>query len=49
MDRGHGGDAKGVALAAPYGHPLFERDALNGLQFGSAEEVGDRARHVEDD
>ncbi|GGU13054.1 hypothetical protein [Streptomyces lateritius] len=42
-----GGDAQGVALAAPYGHPLVERRPLGRLQFGGAEEVGDLARHVE--
>ncbi|MEV0580847.1 hypothetical protein [Streptomyces sp. NPDC050392] len=49
VDRGRGGDAKGVALAASYGHALVERDALGGLQLGGSEEVGDFARHVEDD
>jgi hypothetical protein len=41
-----GGDAQGVALAAPYGHPLVERRPLGGLQLGGAEEVGNLARHV---
>lgn len=49
MDRGDGGDAQGVALAAPYGHALVECGALGGLQLGAAEEVGDLARHVEND
>lgn len=46
---GDGADAQGVALAAPYGHPLVERGPLDGLQLGGAEVVGDRARHVERD
>ncbi|MFD4947096.1 hypothetical protein ACFVYE_38605 [Streptomyces sp. NPDC058239] len=48
----HGGggvDAQGVALAAPYGHPVVERGPLGGLQVGRAEEVGDLAEHVEGD
>ncbi|WP_189307499.1 hypothetical protein [Streptomyces cinerochromogenes] len=45
----NGGDAQGVALAAPYGRPLVERDPLGGLEFGGGEEVGDLARHVEGD
>ncbi|CAM5591545.1 hypothetical protein SALBM311S_03216 [Streptomyces alboniger] len=49
MDRGYGGNAQGVALAAPYGHALVQRSTLGGLQVGCAEEVGDPARHVEDD
>jgi hypothetical protein len=48
-DRGRGGDAQGVAVAASYGHPLGERGALGGLQVGRAKQVGDLARHVEDD
>ncbi|WP_180357000.1 hypothetical protein [Streptomyces sp. TLI_146] len=47
MDGGRDSDAKGAALAAPYGHALVERCPLGGLQFGGAEEVGDLARHVE--
>jgi hypothetical protein len=46
---GDGADAQGVALAAPHGDALVERGALGGLQLGRAEEVGDLARHVEDD
>lgn len=46
---GDGADAQGVALAAPYGHPLVERGPLGGVQFGSAEEVRDLAGHVEGD
>ncbi|WP_153537923.1 hypothetical protein [Streptomyces sp. RB17] len=49
MDLGRGADPQGVALAASHGHALVERGALGGLQFGRAEEVGDPARHVEDD
>ncbi|MFE3412075.1 hypothetical protein ACFXMT_28305 [Streptomyces mirabilis] len=49
VDRWHGRDAQGVALAAPYGHPLVERGPLGGLQVGRAEEVRDLARHVEGD
>ncbi|QUH02859.1 hypothetical protein HUO13_20415 [Saccharopolyspora erythraea] len=44
-----GGDAQGVALAAPNGRPLAERGPLCGLQVGGTEEVGDLARHVEGD
>ncbi|MGW6795224.1 hypothetical protein [Streptomyces chartreusis] len=40
---------RGVALAAPYGHPLVERGVLGGLQVRRAEEVGDLAWHVEGD
>ncbi|MFJ5725518.1 hypothetical protein [Streptomyces sp. NPDC093149] len=47
MDRGRGGGAQRPALAAPYGHALVERGPFGGLQVGSAEEVGDLARHVE--
>ena len=46
---GDGGDAQGVALAAPYGHAVVERGPLGGVQLGGAEEVGDLARHVEGD
>ncbi|MFF7799174.1 hypothetical protein [Streptomyces olivaceus] len=46
---GGGGDAQGVALAAPYGRPLIERSPLDIVQLGGAEEVGDLARHVEGD
>ncbi|WP_329273640.1 hypothetical protein [Streptomyces sp. NBC_01451] len=49
VDRGHGGAAQGVALAAPYGHALVEDGVLGGLQFGGAEEVGHLAWRVEDD
>ncbi|KOU24227.1 hypothetical protein ADK52_14040 [Streptomyces sp. WM6372] len=49
MDRGNGADAQGIALTAPYGNALVERDALGGLQLGGAEEAGDLARHVEGD
>ncbi|MYQ40714.1 MULTISPECIES: hypothetical protein [unclassified Streptomyces] len=45
----YGGDAQGVALAAPRDHPLVERGPLGGVQFGGAEEVDDLARHVERD
>ncbi|MFE1234011.1 hypothetical protein [Streptomyces sp. NPDC058745] len=41
-----GGDAQGVALAAPYGHALVERGPLGIVQLCGAEEVGDLARHV---
>ncbi|WP_340378022.1 hypothetical protein U5640_25280 [Streptomyces sp. SS7] len=49
MNRGRGGDAEGVARAASYGLAVVERCPLGGLQVGRAEEVGDLARHVEDD
>ncbi|MEU6104921.1 hypothetical protein [Streptomyces flaveolus] len=49
MDRGHGGDAQGVALAASHGCPLVERGPLGGLQISRVEEVSDLARHVEGD
>lgn len=49
MDRRRGGDAQGVALAAPYGYALIERGALGVVEVGRAEEVGDLARHVEND
>ena len=49
MDLGHGGDAQGVALAAPYGDALVERGALGGFQVGRAEEVGgSRACQIRD-
>ncbi|MDH6630433.1 hypothetical protein M2271_008293 [Streptomyces sp. LBL] len=40
VHREDGGHAQGVALAAPYGRPLVERGALDGLQLGGAEKVG---------
>ncbi|MGW7822070.1 hypothetical protein ACWGLF_29020 [Streptomyces puniciscabiei] len=40
---------RGVPLAPPYGPALVERTVLGRLQFGRTEEVGDFARHVEDD
>ncbi len=46
VDRGRGGDAQGVALAASYGHALVERGALGGLQVGGAEEVSSVIREV---
>ena len=49
MYRRDGSDAQGIALAASYGHPLVEHGALGGLQFCRTEEVGDLARHVEED
>lgn len=33
VEGGGGGDAQGVALAAPHGHPLVERHPLGGLQL----------------
>ncbi|MFC9429586.1 hypothetical protein [Streptomyces sp. NPDC056987] len=38
-----GGDAQGVAVAAPHGHPLVEHGPLGRLQLGGAEEFGDLA------
>lgn len=49
VHRGDGGHAQGVALTAPYGHPLVERGPLGGLRLGAAEAVGGLARHVERD
>lgn len=49
VDRGRGGDAQRVALAAPYRHAVAERGPLGVVQLGGAEEVGDLAGHVEGD
>jgi hypothetical protein len=49
VDRGHGGDAQGVALAAPYDDGPVERGPLDVVQLSGTKEVGELARHIEDD
>ncbi|MFI1647551.1 hypothetical protein ACH4XT_11510 [Streptomyces avidinii] len=49
MDRRHGGDEQGATPAAPHGHALVEDGRIGGLRAGVAEEVGDLARHIEND